>query len=115
MGGWLDDRVAGGRRGSFLAAGVCPSEVLRSPAGGHVSGEPMDGRTHLDTGWRSGGGSWAHGAPLGVSGRGGRAGGCFGPGAPSRFSGSGDRGQEGWDAPAGCLTRLGGALEVCTL
>ena len=67
-GGWLDERVAGGRRGSFLAAGVCPSGALGSPAGAHVSGEPMDGRMRLDTGQRAGGGSWALLAPPGVSG-----------------------------------------------
>ena len=64
----MDERVAGGRRGSFLAAGACPSGALGSPAGARVSGEPVDGRTCLDTGRRAGGGSWARWAPLGVSG-----------------------------------------------
>ena len=120
-GGWLDERVAGGRRRSCLAAGACPSGALGSPAGAHVSGEPVDGRTRLDTGRRAGGGSRARWGALGVSGslaapvgwwwthRG-----CLGPRAPPR-SGSGDRGREGWVSPAGRLTRLGGALEVCTL
>ena len=64
----MDERVAGGRRGSFLAAGACPSGALGSPAGARVSGEPVDGRTLLDTGRRAGGGSWARQAPLSVSG-----------------------------------------------
>ena len=38
----------------------------------------------------------------------------FGPGAPSRSRCRG-RGPEGGVSPAGLLTRLGGALEVCTL
>ena len=120
-GGWLDERVAGSRRGSFLAAGACPSGALGSPAGAHVSGEPVDGRTCLDMGWRAGGGSQARRAPLGVSGSlaapGGRwwaHRGCLGPGAPSR-SGSRDRCREGRVSRASRLTRLGGALEVCTL
>ena len=45
----MDERVAGGRRGSFLAAGACPSGALGSPAGARVSGEPVDGRTLLNT------------------------------------------------------------------
>ena len=64
----MDERVAGSRRGSFLAAGACPSGALGLPAGAHVSGEPVDGRTHLDMGRRAGGGSQARRAPLGVSG-----------------------------------------------
>ena len=64
----MDERVAGGRRGSFLAAGACPSGALGSLAGAHVSGEPVDGRTCLDTGRRAGGGSRARWAALGVSG-----------------------------------------------
>ena len=120
-GGWLDERVAGSRRGSFLAAGACPSGALGSPAGAHVSGEPVDGRTCLDMGWRAGGGSQARRAPRGVSGSlaapGGRwwaHRGCLGTGAPSR-SGSRDRCREGRVSRASRLTRLGGALEVCTL
>lgn len=97
----MDDRVAGGRRGSFLAAGVCPSEALRSAAGAHVSCEPVDWRTLLDTGRRLGGGSWAHGAPLGVSGVAGAHGGVSAPGLLLDFRGPGaEAGRAGVPRPA---------------
>ena len=98
----MDERVAGGRRGSFLAAGACPSGALGSPAGAHVSGEPVDVRTFLDRGRRAGGRRepGSPGAPryFGLAAPVGRwraRRGCFGPGAPSKF-GSRGRGQEGW-------------------
>lgn len=85
----MDDRVAGGRRGSFLAAGVCPSEALRSPAGAHVSGEPVDWRTRLDTGRRSGGGSWVSGRPWVFRAVAGAQGGVSAPGLLLDFRGPG--------------------------
>ena len=41
--------LPGGRRGSFLIAGMCSSEEFRSPSGPHVSCEQVDGRKYLRT------------------------------------------------------------------
>ena len=102
----MDERVAGGRRGSFLAAGACPSGALGSPAGAHVSGEPVDGRTRLDTGRWAGCWSRARRAPLGVSGSwlrragGGRAEGFSAPGLLLDLGPGAEAGRAGSPRPA---------------